>query len=158
MPIILFLLTLLILPFAEIAIFIVVGSEIGVFPTLAITILSAIIGIAIVRRQGLDHVRRLQTSLKAGEPPLLDLLHTVLLVIAGLLLLFPGLLTDALGVVLLLPPVRTLLGHWLIVRLSQPRASGGTRTVIIEGEAWESEPDDTGGDPGRHRRLDWRDD
>lgn len=157
MHIILFLLALLALPFAEIAVFILVGGEIGVFATLALIILSAILGLIIIRRQGLEHVRRLQTSIKAGEPPLLDLLHTVMLVIAGFLLLLPGFLTDAVGLMLLLPPLRSGLGKWLLGVLSRPGRSGAHHTIIIEGEAWESEPQDQADDAAQ-RRLERRDD
>lgn len=97
------------MPIAEIAVFIVVGGAIGVLPTLALVVLAAVAGVAIVRFQGLQAVGRLQASLEAGGDPSGPLAHGALIAIAGILLVIPGFLTDIVGLFLLVPAVRTAL-------------------------------------------------
>ncbi len=104
-------LALLALPFAEIAVFIAVGRQLGVWATLGLTVLISLIGLSLVAGQGLTNLRRLQITLNAGEPPVAELVHGVLLFIAGFCLFIPGFITDAAGALLLLPPVRAWLGR-----------------------------------------------
>lgn len=102
------------LPIAEIAIFIEIGDEIGLFATLAATVLTAVGGTLLVRTQGLATVRKVQQSLDNGEMPLRPVFDGACQLFAGALLLTPGFLTDALGLLLFVPPVRTLLLAWII--------------------------------------------
>ena len=141
MPLVIALILLLALPFAEIAVFIAVGSELGILRTLALMILSAIIGVMIVRHQGIGHLRRLRENIRSGEPPVADLLHTVLLVVAGICLVIPGFITDAAGLALLIPPLRSAVAQWIIGSMPRGRRSG-SGVVIIEGEAWEQGDED----------------
>jgi UPF0716 protein FxsA len=105
----LLLLGLLALPIIEITLFIVVGGEIGVLPTLLLVILSAVVGATVVRRQGIRTLDKLQASLDTGGDPSGPLAHGALILIAGVLLMLPGFFTDAIGILLLIPPVRALL-------------------------------------------------
>lgn len=131
-------LALLALPFAEIAVFIAVGRQLGVWATLGLTILISLIGLSLVASQGLTNLRRLQITLHAGEPPVAELVHGVLLFIAGFCLFVPGFITDAAGALLLLPPVRAWLGRAFLGVLLQKARRGQARVVIIEGEARET--------------------
>ena len=97
------------IPIAEIATFIMVGGAIGVLPTLALVVLAAMAGVAIVRVQGLQTLGRLQASLDVGGDPSGPLAHGALIVIAGILLVIPGFLTDVVGLLLLVPAVRSTL-------------------------------------------------
>ena len=97
------------LPIAEIAVFIMVGGAIGVLPTIALVLLAAVAGISIIRRQGIQTLARLQASLDAGGDPAGPLANGALLAIAGILLFVPGFLTDGLGLLLLIPAVRSAL-------------------------------------------------
>ena len=97
------------LPIAEIAVFIMVGGAIGVLPTIGLVLLSAIAGISVVRRQGIQTVGRLQASLESGGDPSGPLAHGALIAIAGILLFIPGFLTDVVGILLLIPAVRAAL-------------------------------------------------
>ncbi|MGE5153665.1 MAG: FxsA family protein [Bdellovibrio bacteriovorus] len=112
MPILLFLTLIIGVPLTELYLLIEVGSEIGALPTIALTLLTAALGIWLVRMQGLGVLARVGRSMAADELPALELMDGALLLVAGLLLLLPGFLTDALGFVLLVPPVR----QWLIRR------------------------------------------
>ncbi len=99
-------------PILEIALFIQVGGLIGLWPTLAIVILTALAGTALMRVQGLQALRRLQTAVERGENPVGPIAHGALILVAGVLLLTPGFFTDAVGLALLLPPVRAALIAW----------------------------------------------
>jgi len=108
MALILFLLFLL-TPIIEIAIFIKVGSLFGLWPTLAIVIITAVLGAALWRAQGLSTLARAQDALNRGELPLREVTDGAFLLVAGALLLTPGFFTDTVGFLLLVPPFR----HWL---------------------------------------------
>ena len=97
------------IPIAEIATFIVVGGAIGVLPTIALVLLAAFAGVAVIRWQGLQTLARLQASLDSGGDPTGPLAHGALVVIAGVLLVIPGFLTDIFGLFLLVPAVRSAL-------------------------------------------------
>lgn len=100
------LLLFIVVPLIEIALFIQVGGLIGLWPTLAIVILTAIIGTTLMRRQGLSTLARLQTEMHQGQDPTNAMAHGALILVAGMLLLTPGFFTDALGLSLLIPGVR----------------------------------------------------
>jgi UPF0716 protein FxsA len=93
-------------PILEIVLFIKVGGAIGALPTVLLIIASAVIGVAVVRRQGMSTLDRLQRSLESGGDPTGPIAHGALILIAGILLLVPGFFTDAMGVLLLIPAVR----------------------------------------------------
>lgn len=96
-------------PLIEIAVFIQVGGLIGLWPTIAIVIATAFAGTALLRHQGLATLRRAQESLNRGEMPLREVFDGACLLVAGVLLLTPGFVTDATGLLLFLPPVRAWL-------------------------------------------------
>jgi UPF0716 protein FxsA len=100
-------LLLLAIPLIEIALFIVIGQAIGVWPTLLGVILGAIIGSMIVRHQGLKLVGEIRSTMGRGQLPGLKLADAMLISIAGMLIAVPGYLTDLVGLLLLLPPLRT---------------------------------------------------
>ena len=133
-------LALLALPFAEIAVFIAVGQQLGVWATLGLTVLISLLGLSLVAGQGLSNLRRLQITLHAGEPPVAELVHGVLLFIAGFCLFVPGFITDVAGALLLLPPVRAWLGRAFLAVLIQKARRGQARVVIIDGEARQTPP------------------
>ena len=89
--------------------FIQVGGAIGLFPTLALCVLTAIVGTLCIRFQGFRLVNQARAQLEAGEAPVFEVVSGACLVVAGLMLLTPGFVTDAVGFLLLLPPVRRLI-------------------------------------------------
>ncbi|MGJ7042551.1 UPF0716 protein FxsA [Shinella sp. BE166] len=105
---------ILLLPLAEIACFILVGRRIGLFSTLSLVVLSAVVGIVLMRIQGFGVLTRLRQSAQTGRAPGKELLDGAMIVVAGILLLIPGFLTDVVGLALFLPPVRTFLWNRLM--------------------------------------------
>ncbi len=101
------------IPLIEIAVFIEVGGVIGLWPTIAIVIATAVLGTALLRRQGLATLQRAQTELAAQRLPVKELFDGICLLVGGALLLTPGFVTDACGLALLIPPLRAILGRWL---------------------------------------------
>ena len=132
-------------PLAELAAFGAIGGEIGIGPALLLTIATAVIGLAIVRWQGIGLVHKLRRTVAQEQPVLGDLLEAVLLAIAGIFLFLPGFLTDGLGAVLLIPPLRSALAHLgagraisRVVRTRTYRATDGA--VVIDSQDYESNP------------------
>lgn len=128
MPLALIPLLLLAVPIVEIATFILVGNWIGVLPTLGLVVFSAVVGALLLRRQGLSTLRRIQTETAAGRVPGRDLVDGVLIVVAGMLLLTPGLVTDVFGYLLFVPAVRDVVRRFLARRVvvSASARMGGT--------------------------------
>lgn len=104
----------LLLPLAEIAGFILVGRRIGLLPTLSLVVLSGVAGIVLMRIQGFGVLTRLRQSGQDGRAPGKELLDAAMILIAGILLLIPGFISDVVGLALFLPPVRTFLWNRLM--------------------------------------------
>jgi UPF0716 protein FxsA len=107
---------LIIVPLVELAVFIEVASIIGIWNAVGLLILISLVGAWIVKRQGTATWRRAQVQITAGRTPTREAADGVLLLLAGLLLLFPGFITSVVGVLLLLPPVRLLVRRVLFRR------------------------------------------
>jgi len=114
MPVLLFL-AFVGVPILEIALFIQVGGAIGLGWTLALVILTALAGTALLRAQGLATLGRARASLDRGALPVREVFDGACLLVGGALLLTPGFFTDTIGFLLLVPPVRGL----LLARLQQ---------------------------------------
>lgn len=112
-----FFLFLLLLPLIEIVLFVAVGDEIGVGNTILLCILSAIIGVAIVRKQGTDILLSINAATRQGEVPVQSLFDGMCIAVAGILLIIPGFFTDAIAIVLLTPPGRAVVRHVLAQRV-----------------------------------------
>ena len=102
----------ILIPIIEIGLFIQVGGLIGLWPTLATVVLTAIIGTSMLRKQGISTLTRLQTNLNTGQNPVDPIAHGALILVSGVLLLTPGFFTDAIGFSLLIPPIRSALIKW----------------------------------------------
>ena len=103
----------------EIAVIIEVGRRLGVLNTIGLLILVSLVGAVIVRAQGLGLLRRVITEVEAHRVPGAALADGALLAAAGGLLVVPGFVTDAAGLLLLVPPVRTGVRRWLRRRWSR---------------------------------------
>lgn len=97
------LLPFVVLPIVEIALFIQVGGLIGALPTIGLVILSSVLGISVMRRQGMLAAMDVQRAMQEFRDPARQMAQGALMMIAGLLLLVPGLFTSALGLLLLVP-------------------------------------------------------
>lgn len=93
-------------PLLEIYLLIQVGEEIGALPTVALVVFTAVLGVWLLRLQGLATLAQVQQSMAQGQLPAIPLIEGLFLLVAGALLLTPGLFTDAIGFALLVPPLR----------------------------------------------------
>jgi UPF0716 protein FxsA len=103
------LLVLLLLPVVELYVFVQVAGALGFATALFWFVVATVVGVWLVKQQGLGVLRRANDKVAHGEPPTDELINGILLLLAGGLILTPGFVTDALGLLLLLPPTRALL-------------------------------------------------
>ena len=101
----------ILIPMIEIAIFITVGSNIGILNTIAIILLTAVIGIYFVRRQGLTLLFSAQRNITQGIMPTEEIKGGIFLLISGLLLITPGFFTDCIGFLMFLKPVQNFVSQ-----------------------------------------------
>lgn len=140
-------LAFLMVPLIEIALFIQVGDLIGLWPTLAIVILTAVLGTWLVRTQGRIAMGQLRSSFSELNDPTEPLAHGAMILLSGALLLTPGFFTDAVGFALLAPPVRNAMFHYLrarvVVRDFQmgPHPARSRTADVIDGEFEEVSPE-----------------
>ncbi|MEE8392948.1 MAG: FxsA family protein [Rhodospirillales bacterium] len=141
------LLLLIAVPIVEIMVLIDVGEGIGLWPTMAAVILTAMVGSALLRHQGLSVMERARQSLEQNRFPADEVFDGVCVLVAGAMLLIPGFITDVAGLMLFLPFLRTalkrIIGRRILAsgQFSTPQtgpAGRGDLTansgVIIEGE------------------------
>ncbi|MCU7919592.1 MAG: FxsA family protein [Candidatus Thiodiazotropha sp. (ex Epidulcina cf. delphinae)] len=141
-PLLIFLLLFVGVPLVELYFLIKVGAQIGAFPTIFLTIFTALLGGWMVRAQGFATLSRVREAMDRGEAPAFEMMEGAVLLICGLLLLLPGFVTDVVGFIFLVPPLR----RWLLTVGLQgggvmgPTGSNGERsppqreTRVIEGE------------------------
>lgn len=152
-PLILFVLFLSI-PIIEIALFISIGGAIGLWWTIAIVIGTAMLGTAMLRQQGLSVLSRAQDEINSGKVPLARIADGVFLLVAAVLLLTPGFLTDGAGFLLFIPLVRQTIGKAILAWASKSGKVTFVRSTyheerrtyrdpdILEGEAVEIDVED----------------
>ena len=104
-------LAFIIIPIVEISIFITIGSNIGILNTIAIILLTAVIGIYFVRRQGLSLLFNAQRNMAQGIMPAEEIKGGIFLLISGLLLITPGFFTDCVGFLMFLRPVQNFISQ-----------------------------------------------
>jgi UPF0716 protein FxsA len=131
-------------PIIEMVVLIQVGQQIGALWTVALVLLTAFIGINLLRHQGLATLSRASWRIQSGQIPAQEMLEGILLAVGGALLLTPGFVTDAIGFLLLVPFTRQFFASRLMGRFksfsSANGAGGGFKTgfnrdeSIIDGE------------------------
>lgn len=117
------------IPLIEIALFVVIGGEIGVFPTLAMVVVTAIAGSALLRWQGIQTLNRIRTELENRRLPARPIADGAMIAVAGLLLLTPGFFTDFCGFLLFVPGVRTAIWQFFSSRVKFVAAGPGARSA-----------------------------
>ena len=139
-------------PLIEIALFIQVGGALGLFPTLAIVIVTAVLGTYLVRGQGAQALGQLQSSFNEMRDPSEPLAHGAMILFSGALLLTPGFFTDAVGFAFLVPGIRLAVMKYVRSRMSvtgfqthqtHTTAQSGT----IDGTFTEIDPDHDPNEP-----------
>ncbi|MBX6367601.1 MAG: FxsA family protein [Rhodospirillales bacterium] len=122
----------------ELVVLIEVGEAIGTLATIVLVVAGAVCGAAFLKRGGIGALRRAQASVAAGETPTGALFDGACHVLAGLLFILPGFVSDALALPLLFPPVR----RWLLAWLGRRLGVRHREVQIIEGE-WHEVRDET---------------
>ncbi len=119
-------------PVIELALLIKLGNTIGLWPTLFIAFGTGILGAAITKRQGLRAIASIKDEMAQGRPPSESLVNGFLILVGGLVLLTPGLITDFLGFCLLAPFTRKLITRILKKKLREyTERNSGNATIII---------------------------
>ena len=126
------LLAFTIIPIIEIYLLIEIGSIFGALTAITLVILTGFLGAFMARMQGLQTFFRIQESLREGRMPSGELLDALLIVIAGLVLLTPGFLTDLVGFLLLIPTTRNSIRYWLQRQIKLRYMSNRPEDIIIE--------------------------
>jgi len=130
------------IPIIEVYLLIEVGRAIGAASTILLIIFTAVLGIHLLRIQGIQTLARVQQSVDRGELPATELIEGLMLFIAGALLLTPGFFTDTIGFLCLVPNIRRRIAASLLTNFINSRIqTHEERNVTLEGEYWE-EPDD----------------
>jgi UPF0716 protein FxsA len=143
---------LLLLPFAEIAVFVAIGLKIGFLATLALMVLTSLAGMAVVKNAGRKEVERVRTALGDRVLTRVEIDGPgFLTVLGGFLLILPGFITDFLGLLLLLPGIRRLIHATLRRAVGDAgRRAGDPQVVDLEADQWRRVPDEQ----ITHRRTD----
>ena len=121
-----------IIPILEIYLLIEIGSLFGALTAVTLVILTGFLGAFLARMQGLQTLYRIQESLREGRMPSGELLDALLIVLAGLVLLTPGFLTDSAGFLLLIPATRNSIKYWLRRQIELRYMSNRPKDIIIE--------------------------
>jgi UPF0716 protein FxsA len=126
-------LAFLMVPIIEIALFIQLGGLIGIWPTLAIVVLTAVLGTWLVRTQGRMAIGQLRHSFERLDDPTEPLAHGAMILVSGALLLTPGFFTDAVGFALLIPGIRKMVFRQLKARVKVAQFQMGSGTMHTHG-------------------------
>jgi UPF0716 protein FxsA len=143
----------LLVPIIEIGLFIQVGGLIGLWPTLLIVILTAIIGTSLVRSQGAQAMADLRGSMAELRDPMAPLAHGAMILLAGALLVTPGFFTDTCGMLLLIPKVRLWVMKEFGKRVKVAQFEMGTRSGFSDG-GFRSQPSRDGVIDGEFTEVD----
>lgn len=140
------------IPLLDVLLLVVVARHVGLPPTVALVVLTALVGLMLVRAEGRHTLRRIQRKVATGEAPTDELLDGGFLIAAGAFLLTPGLVTDVVGFLFVIPPtryvIREALKRWVVVPIADAKSGGFvTGNVYVGGfpgggQAAESEYED----------------
>jgi len=119
-----------IMPIAEMWLLIEVGGRIGALPTIALVLLTATLGLALLRQQGISTLARANQRMQSGGLPVQEMAEGLFLAVGGALLLTPGFITDAIGFACLIPGLRQwllarIIKHWRSVQAKRGAGTGG---------------------------------
>lgn len=120
---------------------ITVGSHIGAIPTIGLVLLTAVVGLGLLRQQGLSTVLKANQRMQTGQIPAQEMIEGIFLAVGGALLLTPGFVTDAVGFACLIPGIRQwllgrILKRWQVVQMhgQSPNASNTPFNHTIDGD------------------------
>ena len=120
----------ILMPILELAVLLEVHQAVGFGPTIAIVIITGVVGAFLAKAQGLIVVSQIRRDLAEGRMPAPRLMEGVMILIAGVLLITPGLITDTIGFLLLVPAVRSAIRTWLRTKLEEKIRNGAGNITI----------------------------
>ncbi len=120
-----------VVPLLELVLLVRLGAVVGLWPTLGLVFATGIVGAALTRAEGLRVVLQLQRELAEGRPPARPLLDGMSLLVGGVLLLTPGILTDVAALALLLPPSRRWIQRRGLAWLERQARSGALNVTVM---------------------------
>lgn len=153
-----------VVPLVELALLIRIGGAVGVGPTIGLVLVTGMIGWWLARREGLRTWLKIQSEMSQGHLPGNHLVDALLILVAGVVLVTPGILTDIAGFLLLVPPVRALVRKTLkkrfqakMVTINPSSGMGGFRHAsddFVDVEAREAYEDDESPPPPDEAEVD----
>jgi UPF0716 protein FxsA len=146
------LLVFTILPLVEIYLLLVLNQHAGLWPTVGIVVGTGVLGAIVAHAEGMRVLREWQRSLVRGRVPEEGVLGGVLILIGGILLITPGVITDLVGIVLLIPPTRRLVANAIRRRLEQKIQQGSIKVVSVS-QVGQKQPSPEGYDSFRPPRV-----
>jgi len=142
-------------PVLEMWLLITVGGYLGAMPTIGLVLLTAFIGVNLLRAQGFETLWRGQRKFEEGQLPAQEIAEGIILAVSGALLLTPGFVTDLVGFSGLIPPVRRAIAQFVLSKMVVASVSAGAQGArfnasnssatnqargkgdVIEGESWD---------------------
>ncbi|MGQ0719341.1 MAG: FxsA family protein [Pseudonocardiales bacterium] len=139
------LLILLVVTIVELAVLIAVGKAIGVLATVGLLILASLVGAALLRREGMRTLVAFREAVRTRRPPHRELIDGMLIAAAGVFIVLPGFVSDLVGLLLLLPPIRALVRRRMLrsvgLRTTDPQTPARfTPGTVVEGEVVDEPP------------------
>ena len=107
------------IPMIELYLLVMIGARIGFLPTIGLIVFTGILGASLARQQGVSTLSRIQSEIKSGRPPTDELIEGALIVIGGIVLLTPGVLTDLFGFAMMVPKFRRYVSKSLKTNFAQ---------------------------------------
>jgi len=128
------LLILILAAVIELTVLIAVGNAIGVMATIGLLILASLTGAVLLRREGIRTLLAFNEALRSRRLPHREVADGMLIAVAGILIVLPGFVSDALGLLLLLPPTRAVIRHRLLRSAERGVTESFAPGAVIEGE------------------------
>ena len=129
------------MPIIEMYLLITVAGYIDALPTIGLVMLTAVIGVALLKYQGLETLMRGTQKLRSGQMPAQEVAEGLLLAVAGALMITPGFVTDAIGFLILFPPTRLIIARIMVSRV-QTRSFHGPRSPYQQSPPDQGDPKD----------------
>jgi UPF0716 protein FxsA len=120
------------IPLAELYLLLQIGSVIGALNTILLVIITGVLGAYLAQQEGLRTLERIRTLMAQGEMPGEPLIDALLILVAGFVLITPGILTDLLGFLMLIPATRAPIRRWISGQLERKFASGNAAVYTID--------------------------
>ena len=136
------LLLFILVPIIELILLVQIGQLIGTLPTIALIIFTGVLGAFLVRRQGIQVLARIRTELQGGKLPADSIFDGAIILVAGAFLMTPGVLTDTLGFLCLIPATRRLIKQVIWTRMERALHNGQIFKATFRGTGFPDRAED----------------